>query len=95
MIYRTAGAITAQEVKIMCDKNISLPWDIRKDFTFLGSENNVIAIQERVKQIKANAIYKYERWGCKSKLKLESINTSYNTPTYVTRESQHSAPINP
>jgi hypothetical protein len=48
-----------------------------------------------MKQIKANAIYKYERWGCKSKLKLESINTSYNTPTYVTRESQHSAPINP
>jgi len=95
MIYRTAGAITALEVKIMCDKNISLPWDIRKDSTFLGSENNVIAIQERVKQIKANAIYKYERRGCKSKLKLASINTSYNTATYVTRESQHSAPINP
>jgi len=61
----------------------------------LGWENNAIAMQERAKQIKENAIYRYERWAYKPKLNLESINTSYNTATYITRGSQHSAPVNP
>lgn len=68
-----------------------------KDSTLLDSVNNAIATQETAKQIKSNAIYRSERWGCKPTLKLESINISYsyNTATYVTRESEHSACINP
>jgi len=34
---------------------------------------------EREKQIKANAVYRYKRWGCKPKLNLKNINTSYNS----------------
>ena len=63
----------------------------KKKTTILGSANNAIAMQQTAKQIKANTIHRYERWGSKPKLKLESINVSHNTATYVRRESDHSA----
>jgi hypothetical protein len=95
VIYRIAGTILAFKVKIKFDKYVSLPWGIREGLYILGSPNNAIATQETAKQIKSNAMYRYKRWGCKPKLKLESINVSYNTVTYVTRASEHSARIHP